>query len=80
MVTDKIDDSHPHAEELRRLMHPNTSLDQVFRRIVVPVLIAYDSDATLSHEALCPEYEEALEPRSAGRGCGSLGASTRRCR
>lgn len=61
VVADKIDDNHPHAEELRRLMHPNTSLDQVFRRIVVPVLIAYDSDATLAHEALCPEYEEALE-------------------
>ena len=61
LVAEKIDDSHPHADELRRLMHPNTSLDEVFDRIVVPVLIAYDSDATRRHERLCPEYHEALE-------------------
>lgn len=61
IVSEKIDDSHPHAEELRRLMHPNTSLDEVFDRIVVPVLIAYDSAATHEHEKVCPAYLEDLE-------------------
>src|SRR5690606_11582161 len=26
LITDKIEDDHPHADELRRLMHPTTSL------------------------------------------------------
>jgi hypothetical protein len=42
-------------------MHPNTSLDAVFDRIVVPVLVTYDSDATLAHERDCPEYRADLE-------------------
>jgi hypothetical protein len=61
LIADKIDDSHPHSDELRRLMHPNTSLDAVFDRIVVPVLVTYDSDATLAHERDCPEYRADLE-------------------
>ena len=61
MVSDKIDDDHPHAEELRRLMHPHTSLDEVFTRIVVPVLVAYDSAVTRAHDKLCPAYLADLE-------------------
>src|SRR4051794_39110709 len=49
LIADKIDDDHPHGHDLRRLMHPNTSLDSVFDRIVVPVLIAYDSPTTSRH-------------------------------
>jgi hypothetical protein len=61
IVAEKIDDTHPHASELRTLMHPNTSLDAVFKRIVIPVLIAYDSKATQDHQSVCDEYREALE-------------------
>jgi hypothetical protein len=61
IVANKISDDHPHAAELKRLMHPNTSLDSIFKRIVIPVLIAYDSKATQNHTALCDEYLEALE-------------------
>ena len=61
LIADKIDDSHPHADELRTLMHPNTSLDAVFDRIVVPVLVAYDSSATIAHNFDCPEYRSTLE-------------------
>lgn len=61
LVADKIDDTHPHADELRKLMHPNTTLDEVFARIVVPVLITYDSAATAAHDRVCPEYTSDLE-------------------
>lgn len=69
LIADKIDDGHPHARELCSLMHPNTSLDEVFDRVVVPVLIAYDSAATAAHCRVCPEYEMALveEVRTAWR-------------
>jgi Cap4 SAVED domain len=61
LVASKIDDDHPHALELRRLMHPNTSLDEVFDRIVIPVLITYDSSSTLGHTKVCPQYKADLE-------------------
>jgi hypothetical protein len=61
IVAGKIPDDHPHVAELRALMHPNTSLDAVFKRIVIPVLIAYDSSATQSHTSVCDEYLGALE-------------------
>jgi HamA len=61
LIADKIGDSHPHAEELRRLMHPNTSLDVVFDRIVVPALVAYDSDVTCAHDRISTQYREDLE-------------------
>lgn len=56
IVSQKIADSHPHASELRRLMHPNTSLDDVFERIVIPVFITYDSKVTLAHSRNCPQF------------------------
>ena len=61
LIADKIDDTHPHASELRTLMHPNTSLDAVFQRVVVPVLVAYDSPATSGHDHGCDEYRADLE-------------------
>jgi len=42
-ITRKLDDSWPHAAELRQLLHANTSLDSVFARVCIPVLLTYDS-------------------------------------
>lgn len=61
IVADKIDPGHPHGDELRRLMHPNTSLDEVFGRIVVPVLLTYDSAAVAGHDHVCDDYLAAVE-------------------
>jgi uncharacterized protein DUF1837 len=61
LVAGKIDDSHPHADELRELMHPNSSLDRVFDQVVVPILLTYDSESTIGHTKVCPEYNSALE-------------------
>lgn len=61
LVSDKIDDEHPHAGELRGMLGPSVSLDTVFRRVCVPVLLTYDSTATIGHSHDCAEYREALE-------------------
>jgi hypothetical protein len=61
LVSRKIEDDHPHAGYLRELMHPNTSLDAVFDRIVVPILVTYDSVSTISHGKICEEYQTALD-------------------
>lgn len=61
LVASKIDDEHPHVSELRKLMHPNTSLDEVFGQVVVPILVTYDSPSTLGHHKVCPQYDMDLE-------------------
>ncbi len=54
LIINKIDDSWPHAKALRKLLSPDTSLDQVFRRACVPILLTYDSSSLASH-SLCAD-------------------------
>lgn len=61
LITNKLDRSFADHKELARLLDPATSLDEVFERIRVPVLLTYDSELTASHQAHSPEYLEALE-------------------
>lgn len=43
-ITNKIDDAWPHADTLKKMISSKTSLDDIFSRIKIPVLITYDSD------------------------------------
>jgi hypothetical protein len=61
LITDKIDDSWPHAQEVRRLIHENVSLDYVFKYVTIPVLLAYSSPAVRGHTADCMEFHKAFE-------------------
>ena len=61
LIAGKIGDTHPHVNELRTLMHPNTSLDSVFDRVVIPVLVAYDSDTTGRHQIISDDYKAEIE-------------------
>jgi hypothetical protein len=56
-----IDESWPHAAELLQLINRNTSLDQIFKHVTVPVLIAYDSRAVRDHDRECEEFCAAFE-------------------
>ena len=60
-VTNKIDDTWPHAQKLKKLLHENTSLDQIFAATCIPVLLTYNSDAVSSHRKICDEYKAAFE-------------------
>lgn len=44
LIKNKIDPSWPEAENLKKLLHENTSLDQVFSKACIPILLTYDSD------------------------------------
>lgn len=44
-VRNMIDPAWPHAERLKKLIHPNVSLDKIFDAICIPVLLTYNSDA-----------------------------------
>jgi hypothetical protein len=61
LITNKIDPGWPYAERLSRLLHPNTSLDEVFDAIRVPVMITYDSSVIPEHAARTDEYRAAFE-------------------
>lgn len=61
LIAGKIDDETPHAAEIKRLLSPNTSLDEVFKRACVPVLLTYDSRCVANHSACSAEYCAAFE-------------------
>lgn len=61
LITPKIDDSWPHARQVRQLIDGNVSLDHVFQRVTIPVLLAYDSPAVGSHTRECLEFQAAFD-------------------
>ena len=60
LISGKLDEDLPHAEKLKLLLHENTSLDDVFARTCIPVLLTYDSACIESHKSCSPEYSEAF--------------------
>lgn len=60
-VTNKIDDSWPHAQKLKKLLHEHTSLDNVFAATCIPVLLTYNSPTVVAHRMICDEYKKAFE-------------------
>jgi hypothetical protein len=60
-ITNKIDPGWPHADQLRKLLHPNTSLDEVFASAAIPVLLAYDSSCVSGHKAVTAEFIKTFE-------------------
>jgi hypothetical protein len=59
-ITRKVDRDWPEASALLSLLHQNTSLDKIFARVTIPVLLTYDSRAVQSHSSLSHEYSAAL--------------------
>lgn len=64
LIAGKIDENWPHARDLKKLISPNTSLDQIFTRVCIPVLLTYDSPCVASHsecsEAYCADFEREV--------------------
>jgi hypothetical protein len=56
LIAGKIDSQWQHADDLKTLLSPNTSLDQVFRRVCIPVLLTYDSRCISNHNECSDEY------------------------
>lgn len=61
LITNKVDDTWPHAPRLRRLMHPNTTLDEIFTKACVPVFLTYESPCIATHDRADPTYCASLE-------------------
>lgn len=61
LIANKLDANWTGSEKLRRLLHENTSLDEVVSAIVVPVLLTYESPTTQAHTSTTPTYKAAIE-------------------
>lgn len=61
LIGNKIDPNFEHADELKKLLSPNTSLDEVFVRMRIPVLLTYNSKCVQANTACDDTYCEAFE-------------------
>ena len=59
-ITNKIDAQWPHADRLMTLLHPHTSLDDVFSNTCIPVLLTYDSSVLTRYDNKCDEYVQEI--------------------
>jgi hypothetical protein len=61
LIGNKVDDAWPQSDQLRTLLSVNTSLDEVFRRVCIPVLLTYDSECIAAHTQCTAAYVSAFE-------------------
>ncbi|GAB6554232.1 HamA C-terminal domain-containing protein [Bacillus mobilis] len=59
-ISNKIDNSWEHAEKMKMLIDGRTSLDKIFKRIRIPVLLTYDSKVVSSYKEVNEEYQTQL--------------------
>jgi hypothetical protein len=59
-VSNKFDDGWEHSEQLKDLLDDNTSLDVIVDRLVMPVLLTYQSPTVKKHDKVCDEYVAEL--------------------
>ena len=60
-IGNKLDPNDPHAPEVAKLIDRNTSLDTIFKRLCIPVLLTYDSSCVSAHTSTAPGYPAAFE-------------------
>lgn len=60
-ITNKIDEKWPYAERLTLLLDNNTSLDEIFSSVAIPVLLTYDSETIKSHNQISKKFEDEFE-------------------
>jgi hypothetical protein len=56
LIKNKIDNTWPEADSLKALLKDNVSLDHVFERACIPVLLTYDSDVVNKSSKTNGEY------------------------
>ena len=61
LITNKLEKNAAHYEILSKLLDPNTSLDEVFDKVCIPILLTYDSNALKSNAKGTPSYIKAIE-------------------
>jgi hypothetical protein len=57
-IVNKLDPVWPYTNRLKDLLDMNTSLDQIFECVCIPVLLTYNSKTVKSFSQICTEYEQ----------------------
>ena len=57
----KVDRDHPHRAALEKLLEQNVTMDEVFKRLCIPVLLTYDSATVAAHQRTDAAYEAAIK-------------------
>ncbi len=60
LITSKLDPRWQYAETLKSLISSRTSLDKVFARICIPILLTYESTCVASYTEANAQYTAAL--------------------
>lgn len=61
LIKNKIDPNWPEATQLKNILNENTSLDEIFKRVCIPILLTYDSDV-VGNSHLCDDaYKENVK-------------------
>lgn len=61
LIQNKLDSSWPEEKELRSLLNPNVSLDTIFTRVCVPVLLTYESKAVSGNSKTDTKYLDEVK-------------------
>ncbi len=56
LIGNKLETRDGHTEQVKNLISNRRSMDDIFKRICVPVLLTYESKAVMEHEGVCDEY------------------------
>lgn len=60
-ICNKLDTSWSECQDLKDFLDKNESLDKIFKRLCIPVLLTYDSKVTGSFTESSKEYREKIE-------------------
>ena len=60
LILNKVDANWPHADALKRLLEPKVSLDDVFARVCIPVMLTYDSACLTAHSGVRREVHQRV--------------------
>lgn len=61
LISGKIEESWPYADKLKDLIDSKTSLDDVFKKLTIPVLLTYESGTTKNHTQFSDQFKEELQ-------------------
>jgi Cap4 SAVED domain len=61
LINRKIDNSWRCSKKLSKLLHANTSLDEVFDVTCIPILLTYDSSIVKKYSKIRAKYKQEIE-------------------
>ncbi len=59
-ITNKLDAAWAHTETVKQLLHEHRTLDEIRDRLVIPVMLTYDSGTVAAHSVNDEAYRSAL--------------------